>query len=97
MSRARHAKRAAGGAVERAAGGAVAYSGGDSNVMKEAHERKRGGKVGMAVDGEAAKPKHGRPGRKRGGAVGADKTPLSSAAKIQTHSFEGPTEGVKSN
>ena len=30
---------------ERAAGGAVAYSGGDSNVMKEAHERKRGGKV----------------------------------------------------
>ncbi len=87
MSRARH--RAAGGAVERAAGGAVAYAGGESNVMKEAHERKRGGKVkAHVVDGEMAKPRHGRPGRKRGGAVGADKTPLSSAAKISQKSFE---------
>ncbi len=87
MSRARHAKRASGGAVARANGGVVAYSGGDSNVMKEAHERKRGGKV-AEVDGEMAKPRHGRPGRKRGGRVGADKAPLSSAATISQKSFE---------
>lgn len=79
MSRARH--------KGRARGGVVAYSGGESNVMKEAHERKRGGKV----MGEGDEPKHradkrarggGVPGRKRGGGVGANLTPLSTAARI---------------
>lgn len=87
MSRARHKEM-----KERAAGGkVVAYSGGDSNVMKEAHERKRGGKV-HHVEGE--KPHHradkrargggvSAPGRKRGGGIGANLTPLSTAARIK--------------
>ena len=55
---------------ERAAGGAVAYSGGDSNVRKDAHERKRGGKVKhMEAEGEKAKERKDRPERKHGGKV----------------------------
>lgn len=92
MSRARHKARAAGGKV-------VAYSGGDSNVMKEAHERKRGGSVmGEGDEGKGRADKRARggavpkrasggavstPGRKRGGGIGADKKPLSSAANIK--------------
>lgn len=110
MSRLRHEKhhkRASGGKV-------VAYSGGASNVMKEAHERKRGGRVHHEGEGEEAKhhagkrarggrmheKKHEEHERKRGGrmehdehghhhehhkrarggAIGSDKRPLSSAA-----------------
>lgn len=109
MSRARHKKhhehhRATGGKV-------VAYTAGDSNVMKEAHERKHGGRIhgeGKAAKHHAGKRKrggrvhhhhealghghhHGDHGhisghvhkRARGGAVGSDKRPLSSAAKIK--------------
>ena len=86
MSRARHAKRAMGGKT-------TVYAGEGSNVLKEAEERKRGGKVErMKGEGEKAKERHDRPkrarggavpGRKRGGGVGSDKTPLSSAAKIK--------------
>lgn len=71
----------------------TAYSGGDSNVVKEAKERKKGG----AVMGEGCEPK-GRKDRKRatggavsaatparatGGAVGANKRPLSTAASVK--------------
>ena len=107
MSRARH----------KAKGGkAVAYNAADSNVMKEAHERKKGGRVHHHGEGEEAKhrsdrkerkhgggvhhsghPKHhadggvehhkkmhhGTPGRKRGGGIGANLTPLSTAARIK--------------
>jgi hypothetical protein len=82
----------------RASGGkATAYAGGDSNVMKEAHERKRGGRVHHG-EGDGAKERHdrkgrarggkahhpgGHKGRARGGSVGADKHPLSSASKIK--------------
>jgi hypothetical protein len=58
MSRARH--RAKGGKV-------VAYTAGDSNVMKEAHERKRGGGVHHHGEGEEAKHHAGK--RARGGKV----------------------------
>lgn len=84
MSRSRHKARAAGGKV-------MTYAGGDSNVMKEAHERKRGGKV-EHEKGEGEAPKHradkrarggAAPGRKRGGGVGANLTPLSTAARIK--------------
>lgn len=97
MSRARHMKRAS--------GGAVAYAGGSSNVMKEAHERKRGGRVHHA-EGEEHKGKHDRrarggsvgaaaaPGRKRGGGIGSDKRPLSSAATI-SH-IKGEEAGTES-
>lgn len=90
MSRSRHKKRAEGGSVK-------VYSGGDSNVMKEAHERKHGGAVHEhEAEGEKGHRRHDRkrargggvaaavsaPGRKRGGGVGADKHPLSSAASV---------------
>ena len=80
MSRSRH--------KARAKGGRTVYAGAGSNVLKEADERKRGGKV----MGEGDKPKHkgdrrargghiSAPGRKRGGGIGANLTPLSTAAR----------------
>jgi hypothetical protein len=86
------------------------YAGEGSNVLKEAMERKRGGKVEhMEGEGEKAKSRHDRPKRARGGKVeheelkhggkaekhrakggrvkgegiGANLTPLSTAAKIK--------------
>lgn len=95
MSRARH--RAKGGRV-------TVYAGEGSNVLKDAHERKRGGRV----EGEGDKPK-GRsdkrarggavaaavaPGRKRGGAVGSNNKPLSTAASTKKLPMEeAGTEG----
>lgn len=108
MSRARHKAKASGGK-------AVAYNAADSNVMKEAHERKKGGRVHHHGEGEEAKhrsdrkerkrgggvhaghPKHHSDGgaehhkkmhqeprgRKRGGGIGANLTPLSTAARIK--------------
>lgn len=86
MSRSRHKER--GGKV-------TAYAGGDSNVAKEAAERKRGGKVCRAEGGEVKERADRRarggavPGRKRGGGVGSDKTPLTSAAKITSATQSG--------
>jgi hypothetical protein len=89
MSKARHhMKRASGGGIGEISDKTkiMTYSGGDSNVKKEAEKRKRGGKVGkmpMMVDGKA--PKHhrlDRPGRKSGGAVGADSKPMSEAHNL---------------
>lgn len=57
------------------------YAGAGSNVVKEAKERKRGGKakhVGL-VQGNKAMHHAGRKPRKSGGKVGADTNPLSSA------------------
>jgi len=62
MSRARHKAKASGGK-------AVAYNAADSNVMKEAHERKKGGRVHHHGEGEEAKHRHDRKERKRGGSV----------------------------
>lgn len=81
MSRSRHKARASGGSVK-------VYAGGDSNVMKEARERKHGGAVkgeGDAPKGRKDKAMRGyvKPGRARGGSVGADKHPLSSAANVK--------------
>ena len=79
----------------KASGGAAMKVSGNPNVFKEAAERKKGGKVkratGGAVDaapagksvgfmtGGGVRPRLERPGRKMGGRVGADKSPLSSA------------------
>jgi hypothetical protein len=70
MSRARHEKehkrRAKGGSVHKSAGPFV-YAGGGSNVMEDAKERKRGGRVHhMHGEGEEAHERHDRK-RKRGG------------------------------
>lgn len=64
------------------------YAGAGSNVVKEAKEKKHGGRAkrkrgGMAmgkVHGAAAKKRGDRMARKSGGKVGADRNPLSSAA-----------------
>jgi hypothetical protein len=58
-------------------GGRVAYAGGESNVAKEAREMKSGGKVDGAIAG--CKSKGGRISKARGGGVGSDKHPFSSA------------------
>ena len=62
MSRARHKERAKGGKV------VSMYNAADSNVMKEAHERKRGGRVHHG-EGEEAKERHDTKKRARGGKV----------------------------
>jgi len=59
----------------RASGGRTYYSGGDSEVAKEAAEKKRGGKV-VGMEGKGAKH---RMHKKRGGGVGSDQHPFSSA------------------
>lgn len=68
---------------KRDAGGAVPHdtkevrAGGNPKVFEEAEKKKHGG----AIHGAKAKHKLDRPGRKLGGRVGADRSPLSSAHK----------------
>lgn len=83
MSRARH-KKASGGDVAM-----KSYTAGDPNVETEAKEKKRGG----AVEGKKSAMRLDRPGRKTGGRVGADKSPLSSAARITNAEDHDATEG----
>ena len=68
----------------KAHGGEVVYSGAGSNVVKEAEEKKHGGRVKKEVEKpEGKKAKHRmdkRPRRASGGRVGSDKNPFSSAA-----------------
>lgn len=74
MSRMRHK-------MKKASGGVV-YSGAGSNVVKEAMEKKRGGKVVEKPEGKKAKHRMDkRPRRAPGGRVGSDKSPFSSAAR----------------
>lgn len=78
-------KRASGGVVDKDESPKEVYAGAGSNVVKEADERKAGGRVkkeGGKVDGKKAKMRLDRPGRKMGGRVGADRSPLSEAAKL---------------
>ncbi len=75
MSRARHK-------MKKAGGGEVYYAGGNSNVAKEAAEKKHGGKVVDKPEGKKAKARMDkRPRRASGGRVGSDKAPFSSAAR----------------
>ena len=98
MSRARHSKKAMGGSVKP-----DVYAGAGSNVLKEAEERKHGGKVKMHGEGEKAKERHDRPKRARGGrlkgeGVGANLTPLSTASKIkEVVKGEEPEDSPKSD
>jgi hypothetical protein len=75
-------KRTSGGMVEKGvkandASPTEVYAGAGSNVVKEAKERKHGGKV----DGAKSKMRMDRAKRKSGGRVGSNMNPLSSAAK----------------
>ena len=75
--------------LQRAKGGRTGLvASGNPDVLKEAEgkedyakgdEKKHGGKVIGLMTGGGVKPRLDRPGRKRGGAVGADRSPLSSA------------------
>lgn len=82
----RHAqKRADGGVVDSDDAPSTVYAGKGSKVIDEAKEKKKGGAVcakkdGGKVDGGVSRLRLDRPGRKMGGRVGADKSPLSSAA-----------------
>jgi len=58
----------------RAKGGRTAYAGGSSNVAKEAAEMKRGGKAVGKMPGGKGKGRFAR-----GGGVGSDSSPMSSA------------------
>lgn len=74
--RARH-KRSAGGVCSSAKEGGIITPHPGIGINPHAEGRADGGKV----MGKMGKMRLDRPGRKRGGAVGADKTPLSSAHK----------------
>lgn len=56
---------------------ATPYNAMGSNVLKEAKERKRGGRAESKVSGEKAMKRMDK--RARGGRAGADKSPFSSA------------------
>ena len=79
MSRARHKMRADGG---RLSSEPKWNAGGEQNAAKEAEERKKGGRI-MEAEGDKAKKRADRRGRARGGRIGADKAPLSSAARVR--------------
>jgi len=84
-------KRAGGGVVPKDPSPKEVYAGAGSNVVKEADERKDGGRVKKKecgkVEGKMSKMRLDRPGRKAGGRVGADRSPLSEAARTT-----GPSE-----
>lgn len=93
MSRARHKS---GGKVMSDPPVTEAYAGGNSEVAKMAKERKHGGKVMKEekkekhhVEGKKTKMHMGRPGRKMGGRIGANKMPLSTAARITSTAERG--------
>lgn len=97
MSRARHGKKASGGRTDMKVSG-------NPDVFKEAEERKKGGRAKRAAGGKVVglmtgggvRPRLDRPGRKMGGRVGADKSPLSSAHGTTTPS-KTPGENANSN
>lgn len=97
MSRIRH--RAKGGGVKK-----DFYAGGESNVAKEAEEKKKGGRVhGEGHEGkkrtDRARARGGMvPGRKVGGGIGSNLHPLTTAARVK-HVTKGeqPEEGDHSD
>ena len=76
--------RKTGGVVAKDKAPSEVYAGAGSNVVKEAKERKHGGKAHKSVGkvhGHHAAHHAGRKPRMSGGKVGADSHPLSSAHK----------------
>lgn len=91
MSKARHRK----------SGGKASVVSGNPNVVREAKDdndgitRKKGGKVKKKaeMDGKKSKHRFDRPGRKRGGAVGANRSPLSTAhGTVSAEKTPAPTD-----
>lgn len=85
------AKKATGGGVGAAggpAGGSAARANGGA-VARKSGGRVHHGSMPMHVDGKA--PKHhrlDRPGRKSGGGIGADRSPMTAAARLTAPSGE---------
>lgn len=82
------------------------YTADSPNVVAEAEEKKNGGRTGHKrkfkdggmIDGMASKKRFDRPGRKSGGGVGSNKSPLSTAAKITPASgHNAPVSGNASD
>jgi hypothetical protein len=82
-------KRADGGKMEHdKESDPLPYNAKGSETEKEAEEgRAKGGrmkkKAGGMVEGHEKKARLDRPGRKRGGKIGADSAPLTTAGKIR--------------
>ena len=81
--------------VARKSGGKAELISGNKNVIDEAErkkggkvKRKKGGKVIGLMTGGPVRSRLDRPGRKAGGAVGANTSPLSTA-----HTSSGGTGG----
>lgn len=80
-----HHKRARGGGVgdDEKMPKEEVYSGAGSRTEEEAKRRARGGKAPMHVAGAASKHHRlDRRGRKSGGSVGADTSPLTTASRL---------------
>jgi hypothetical protein len=101
--KAHHHKKASGGRthlvasgnpdVLKEAEGKESYAEGDERkrggkVKKKEHHRATGGKVLGLMTGGGVKPRMDRPGRKRGGGVGADMSPLSTAFRTAKNDKE---------
>jgi hypothetical protein len=89
---------------EHAAGGHVEpevkpkpYNAEGSEALKEAEEKKRGGRMkkkrGGHVPGEEKRHRLDRPKHKSGGRIGSDKSPLTSAAHVRDAEDHKATEG----
>ena len=75
----------------------IEVASGNPEVIKEAEEKKRGGKVMGKMHGAMSRHRLDRPGRKRGGRVGADMSPLSSANRDSSADKEPRSQvGTKS-
>lgn len=74
--------------AHKASGGEIKNAGGNPYVEEEAEEKKKGGKVVGKMHGKHSKHRLDRPGRKRGGRVGADMSPLTGAHKASSADAE---------
>lgn len=77
--------------MKKATGG-IATAGGNPYVIKEAEEKKRGGKAMGKMMGAKSRMRLDKPGRKTGGRVGADTSPLSSANRTSSPDARPKTE-----
>jgi len=77
--------------VEKEADDKEDYAKGDEKKRGgKVKKRATGGKIQAFMDGGGVKPRLNRPGRKRGGGVGADRSPLSTAHKGHGDGNETP-------
>jgi hypothetical protein len=84
----RHKALKRGGSASKESGSKAAVSYGNKDVVKEAKEHKKGGKVACKATGGAAKPRLDK--RARGGATGKDMTSSPfSAAHYKTNTDAG--------